>query len=355
MLLGLLIMLFLNKLVLNRILALTKNVREIAQRRDLSIRIPVKGKDELTIFSIEFNRMLEELSRADIVVRNSEEKFKDIFENANDMIQIVNEEGRFLDVNRKWCETLGFSKEEAKQKHFTDIVRKDQIPYCIENFKKVVNGESIEQLETIYISKDGREIYVEGNINPSFKDGKFYVCRGIMRDITMRKQMEQKLVQLATTDALTNAYNRAKFEELIKSEIGRVKRYYYPLSLIMFDIDHFKKINDKHGHIYGDYILKTLTEIVKENMRKTDYLIRWGGEEFMIISPNTDVINAKVLSERIRKAVEDFNFDKNEKVTLSFGVTHYIQSDTEDTFVKRADDALYKAKEAGRNRVEVSV
>lgn len=271
------------------------------------------------------------------------------------MIQIVGADGRFLDVNRKWCKTLGYTKEEAMQMRFTDIVRKDQIPHCIGTFKRVVNGESIEHMETVYISKDGREIYVEGSINPSFKGNKFSICRGIMRDITIRKQMEKKLEHLAVTDALTNAYNRTKFDDVIKSEIGRVKRYSHPLSLIMFDIDHFKRINDTHGHIYGDYVLKTLTNIVKENMRETDYLIRWGGEEFIILSPNTDLNNAKVLSERIRKAVEEYSFEKNQKVTVSFGVTQFRQYDIEDTFVKRADDALYKAKEAGRNRVEVSI
>ncbi|NWF76000.1 MAG: diguanylate cyclase [Nitrospirae bacterium] len=353
--LGLIIILFLNKLVLNRILALSKNVRNIAIKRDLTMRIPVEGGDELSTFSEEMNRMLEELNRADMLLRESEEKFRDIFKNANDMIQIVDAEGRFLDVNRKWCETLGYTKEEAMQMRFTDIVRKDQIPHCIETFKRVVNGESIEHMETVYISKDGREIYVEGSINPSFKGNKFSICRGIMRDITIRKQMEKRLEHLAVTDTLTNTYNRTKFDEVIKKEISRVKRYSHPLSLIMFDVDHFKRINDTHGHIYGDYVLKTLTNIVKENMRETDYLIRWGGEEFIILSPNTDLNNAKVLSERIRKAVEEYSFEKNQKVTVSFGVTEFRQYDIEDTFVKRADDALYKAKEAGRNRVEVSI
>ena len=123
----------------------------------------------------------------------------------------------------------------------------------------------------------------------------------------------------------------------------------------MFDIDHFKKVNDTYGHAVGDYVLKTLSQIAKKNIREIDYLIRWGGEEFIVIALDTKLRGAEVLAEKIRKAIEDYNFEKVGRVTVSFGVTQFTQDDTEDSFMKRADDALYQAKEKGRNRVEKSI
>ena len=125
--------------------------------------------------------------------------------------------------------------------------------------------------------------------------------------------------------------------------------------MIMFDIDHFKKVNDTYGHTVGDYVLQTLTQIVRENLREIDYLVRWGGEEFIIITPETDIEKAEVLAERIRKATENYIFDQVGAITISLGVAQLKKDDTEDTFIKRVDDAMYLAKQKGRNRVEVSV
>jgi PAS domain S-box-containing protein len=138
-------------------------------------------------------RDITDRKRAEETLQESEERFKDLFENANDLIQIVDAEGKYLYVNRKWCEKLGLTENEAVQLHFTDIVRKDQIPHCMENFRRIAKGETIEHMETIYVSKDGRELYLEGNMSPSFKDGKFISCRGIFRDITERKKAEEAL------------------------------------------------------------------------------------------------------------------------------------------------------------------
>ena len=124
--------------------------------------------------------------------------------------------------------------------------------------------------------------------------------------------------------------------------------------MLMLDIDHFKKINDTYGHCSGDSVLKTLADIVRSNVRKIDYLVRWGGEEFIVLSPETPVDVACALAERIRKKVESYkcNFGK---ITVSFGVTEFSEDDTKDSFINKADAALYEAKGKGRNRVEVAV
>ena len=173
-----------------------------------------------------------------------------------------------------------------------------------------------------------------------------------------RKIVDDKnkiLEKLATTDNLTGALNRTKLREIIEREIDMVKRYDQPLSMIMFDIDHFKRINDQYGHAAGDYVLKTIADIVRENTRKIDYFVRWGGEEFMVLSSETNLDKAYALAERIRKVIERHEFENVGEITVSFGVTEYKDTDTENSFIKRADDAMYKAKKTSRNRVEIGI
>ncbi len=172
-------------------------------------------------------------------------------------------------------------------------------------------------------------------------------------DITERKRMEDELEKLAITDKLTGAYNRTKFDEIMEREIDRAKRYNKPLTLMMYDIDYFKKVNDMFGHSVGDYVLKTVVNIVNENMRAVDYLMRWGGEEFIIISPESDKESGVYIANRMRKVVENHRFENAGKVTVSFGVTEFKGDDDEDSLLKRVDDAMYKAKQNGRNRVEM--
>ncbi len=169
--------------------------------------------------------------------------------------------------------------------------------------------------------------------------------------------INEKLRLIAVTDKLTGLLNRNKFYEIANSELERSQRYKRPLSIIMFDIDHFKKINDTFGHGIGDYVLKTLSKIIKNSIRKSDYLFRWGGEEFIILATETNTDQAKTLAEKIRDAIEKYNFDKVHKVTISLGVASYneeIDKNSIDSLINRADEALYKAKESGRNRVEIA-
>jgi len=169
-------------------------------------------------------------------------------------------------------------------------------------------------------------------------------------------EMNEKLKLIASTDKLTRLFNRNKFYEIAPLEIERATRYKRPLSLIIFDIDFFKKINDKYGHNIGDYVLKELAKIVKNSVRKNDSIFRWGGEEFIILVPETNIVGAQNLAEKLRKAVENYEFDTVNFVTISLGVAQYnedIDKDI-DSLISRADEALYKSKEAGRNMVTVS-
>ncbi len=169
------------------------------------------------------------------------------------------------------------------------------------------------------------------------------------------KERTKELEILATTDMLTEIYNRRKMYEILEHEYTRAKRYQTDLSVVMFDIDYFKKINDTYGHDIGDYVLKTVAKNVKKVIREIDYFGRWGGEEFLIILPQTNLKGATVVAEKVRKTIENTGFGKVGKVTASFGVSTYIQSldNSPDEIIKSADIALYDAKKKGRNTVSV--
>lgn len=168
-------------------------------------------------------------------------------------------------------------------------------------------------------------------------------------------QMKTKFEILAITDKLTKLYNRHKFYEIAGNEIERAKRYKRPLSLIIFDIDHFKKINDTYGHDVGDYVLQELAKLIKKHIRKQDFAFRWGGEEFIILLPETNAQGAMKLAEKLRHIIETHKFKKVGRVTISLGVTEYSSGDKDiDEVVKRADNALYLSKKNGRNRATLA-
>jgi diguanylate cyclase (GGDEF)-like protein len=174
----------------------------------------------------------------------------------------------------------------------------------------------------------------------------------LQKEINQRIEAEKKLQILATTDELTGAYNRRAFYELIKKSIYRAKRHNEPLSLVLLDIDYFKKVNDTYGHNTGDKILQLLVELVLENIRQEDVLARWGGEEFIIALPQTPYKLGIELAERLRNNIATYNFPEVGSMTVSLGLAEFQpKNDDIQSFIKRADNALYKAKDNGRNMV----
>ncbi len=191
------------------------------------------------------------------------------------------------------------------------------------------------------------------------KDGDFIkVGRCIFKFLSgnnIENAYHEEIYRLTTIDGLTQIYNKRYFLETLEREIGRAQRYSRDLSLIMFDIDHFKQVNDSFGHLAGDYVLKQLASVIRSRIRREDILARYGGEEFAIILPEIDLYNATHFADKVRKLTEKAMFkfeDTAIPVTVSVGVTTLTRDITEGLdFIKVADDALYAAKNAGRNRV----
>jgi diguanylate cyclase (GGDEF)-like protein len=167
---------------------------------------------------------------------------------------------------------------------------------------------------------------------------------------------EEGLRTMATTDSLTGTLNRRSFIEMALHEQFRAKRANFPMTLIMIDIDHYKKINDKYGHQIGDYMLCVITDTLRLHLRACDLLARWGGEEFLILLPDADSDDSRVVAERLRDAIATLTIPVatgTASVTISLGCTAWLSDEDFDLAMTRADLALYQAKDQGRNRVVV--
>lgn len=167
------------------------------------------------------------------------------------------------------------------------------------------------------------------------------------------KRSNEKLRYISITDQLTGLYNRRKIDEMLKFEVYLSKKDKIPLSIIILDIDHFKRVNDNYGHLEGDKILKEIGNVIKKNLRKSDTVGRWGGEEFIIVCINTALDNAKIVAEKLRNKISEHDFGIDLEITASMGVSQLSENGNIYEVISCADRALYNAKTNGRNRVEV--
>lgn len=288
-------------------------------------------------YAIERKRVEEEL-------RRSEEKNRSLLIAIPDLIFRLNKEGFFLEFIPAKKFPFWRCPSEFIGKNVYEVLDKKISNRFMSCLKRAVKTGDTQILQY--------QLPAKGKIR--HYEARIVACIGeevlaIVRDFTEQRLAEQ----MAETDPLTNIYNRRKFLELLNQEIRRVERYKRFLSVVLLDIDHFKKINDTFGHDTGDYVLKRVTELIRLNIRITDTLARYGGEEFVIILPETDRKGARKQIERVRKIIERVYFDRAGRITISAGVTEYMEGDDSKSMVKRADEALYSAKKGGRNRVRV--
>ena len=201
----------------------------------------------------------------------------------------------------------------------------------------------------------GELLYVEIRATPLLDEQNRKVVQIVEshRDVTETVRMEKQLQHMATTDRLTQICNRLKFDEELKHQIEWAKSTGSPLGLIMFDLDHFKQVNDNHGHGGGDEVLKRTVEMVRRHIRKSDTLARWGGEEFMIILPLTDATELTTICEFLRDKLQGIEHERAGTVTASFGASVLKPQDSFSTLVQRVDGGLYQSKQGGRNRCTV--
>jgi len=204
--------------------------------------------------------------------------------------------------------------------------------------------------------KNGQRTPIDAHIS-AIRDeqGRIMGAVAVFRDMSAHVALEdahRQLLHLSRRDQLTGLYNRVAITELLRAEIERSRRYRQPLSIVLADIDHFKRINDRYGHEAGDRVLAQIGAVLRHNTRKPDEVGRWGGEEFLVIAPAADDRAAGHLADRLRGYIEDIPLgEMPEKMTASFGVAQLGGKQTHDQLLYMADMALYEAKRTGRNRV----
>ncbi len=313
---------------------------------DLNTKAPkISGASELKILS----DTLEEMKIQLLKDRHDLDNYRKILDE-DVIVSKTNLSGKITYVSKAFCKISGYTKEELIGKHHK-IVRHPDMPNSI--FKEIwetIKSNNIWHGEIKNKRKDNTHYWVNTTISPWFNsDGEKIGYIAVRQDISDKKIVEE----LSVRDHLTKLYNRIKLDEEFSKEISRAQRFQHPLSVIILDIDHFKDVNDTYGHLVGDSVLVELAKILENNIRSTDILGRWGGEEFVIICPETDSTGAENLAEKIRENIEKHSFSTVGNKTASFGVSQFISKDNEQQMIARADKALYDAKENGRNRVIV--
>lgn len=282
-------------------------------------------------------------------------RYNQILSTVMNPVAIVDKKRKFRTVNHSFLEFFNLPQDCLEILRLENIVMKDDFDAFFKGaFNKAFNGENAEFSEWVILN-NGKKCFIKVAIHPLFNVDR--AVSGIVLssiDMTENKVLEEKLTKLSVTDPLTGIFNRNKMNEALTNEITRISRHYSDMSLMMFDIDHFKNVNDTYGHDVGDKVLKAVVKIADNIIRKTDTLARWGGEEFMILLPVTDLERGKMIAERIRVSIEHKVFPEVRRVTCSFGVGQYNTNENMESFINRVDSALYEAKHSGRNRVAYS-
>ncbi len=341
-------------------------------------RLPASSEPQtyllVIVSDISAQRLMED------ALRQSEELFRLAFENANIGMCLVDLNGRFMKVNQQMCRIFGYNADEFEQMEVNNITHPNHQYMIHELLEQAASGAREHfTYERQYLHKAGHVLW--GQISSSLvRDGAgrplYFISH--IQDITERKQAEDALRQakseleskneelyqayireqlLARTDTLTGINNRRYFFEVAVHEFNAAVRYGHPLSAIVFDIDHFKELNDTYGHKAGDDMLRNLAQLTRQQLRDADILARYGGEEFIVLLPYTNASQAYLVAERIREKVAAFRLAVAETevgITLSLGVAAFDpQTDNLDKLIQRADQAMYQAKNGGRNRTLV--
>ncbi|SFX54267.1 sensor domain-containing diguanylate cyclase [Marinospirillum alkaliphilum] len=316
----------------------------------------------LLILHIASRSLRQRLLLARDALKDSHTRLTALTEHFQAAVLLESSQRKVLQVNRLFCQEFSphCTPEQINNKstqlllqqvaqHFSDP----------EAFLDKVTGLQLQHREVTheeFARKDGRTL--ELDYVPIHQDGQFFGHLWVFRDVTLYKQQQEALSHLARTDSLTNLPNRRYFMERLHEELHRCRRLKEPASVIMFDIDHFKRVNDTWGHAVGDEVLQELAQRTQDSLRVTDLAGRLGGEEFALLLPGSDEQGAQVFAERLRRSIADEPFNTAAGplgITISLGISRLLPSDPiPDEPLQRADVALYQAKAAGRNCFRVA-
>jgi len=288
-------------------------------------------------------------------LQTSQLELKSIFDQLPDVFYRTNMQGIITMISPFCFDVIGYRQEEmlgtAMSSYYKSMEDRQKMVQAITD-----GGGKATQVEAELRHKNNSIIWISTNAFVRFDpQGQPLYIEGVARDISQRKLMENRLTELSRTDNMTGIFNRRYFLEKSEEVIEAMRRYHHPASMLMMDLDHFKKINDKYGHHAGDLVLIAFAEVCRHEIREPDLLGRLGGEEFGLMLPETSLQNAQTLAERIRHATAALEIHSEHhtiRVTVSIGLVEINSKDLSlNSVMHRADQAMYQAKERGRNLV----
>ncbi|RXJ67342.1 hypothetical protein CRV08_10465 [Halarcobacter ebronensis] len=302
------------------------------------ISLPV-DKEEFNTNLLSMMKIIKQKNRLDTYVETVDKYV---------LISITNLKGIIVYASDAFCKISGYSKEELIGKSHNIIRHPDMCSSLYKDMWETIKAGKVWSGEIKNKKKNGEYYWVSAKVEPIYDSvGEIMGYQSIRFDITDKKLVEE----LSLKDSLLGIYNRRKFTEILNYQFTIWNRFKNEFSIIFIDLDDFKVVNDLYGHSVGDRVLMEFSSVVSKAIRDVDSVCRWGGEEFVVICPYTDLNGAKNLAEKIRKEIEENEFDIIGEKTASFGVTTIKSGDTIESFIDRADNALYKAKTTGKNRV----
>ncbi len=284
------------------------------------------------------------------------EALKKILDSQENIVFVSN--GTDMDiVNKKFLDFFNVQSKEdflVKHQNVHSLFFKEAGLFCFDEeentnwIEQIKNLSEINRIIKLSDKDNSLRTFIVNADKYEQDDSKFVVS---FTDITEIRKKSALLEYQANHDPLTGLLNRAAFNKIFSLELKRDIRYNHSVSLILYDIDNFKNVNDTYGHNVGDIVLKNIAKISTENVREHDSITRWGGEEFIVLLPETDIKGAIQVAEKIRAAIERHKDEETPQITSSFGVVQLTYEDTNESFIKRADEALYEAKRTGKNKV----
>ncbi|HOO89873.1 MAG TPA: diguanylate cyclase [Syntrophales bacterium] len=332
-------------------------------RWNLASKVPLLDRDGNRIGIVGVGREITDRKQAEEALRWSEIQLHAILESTADGILAVDDKGKMIKTNRRFIDLWRIPQslmDAGDDRALMDFVT-DQLsdPESFLNKVRLLHDSDMADEDTLAF-KDGRVF--ERFSFPMIKEGVVIGRVWSFRDITERERMEtalrdreEKYRELSIIDDLTKLYNSRHFYVQLKIELDRVNRYEQPLTLLMLDLDDFKKFNDTYGHVEGDQVLRRFGQVAKRCLRETDFAYRYGGEEFTILLPMTTSVDGAVIAERIRTEFKKEIFSpvpgQAIHVTVSIGLAQYKQQEDMKTFVHRADQFMYQGKKNGKDRV----
>lgn len=298
--------------------------------------------------------------KADLAVEASESRFRTLFQTAPVGIFQTDTHGYCILANAAWSSISGLRVDPTHAVHWIGTLHPEDIHGVASRWRMAVRKKQRFEAEFRWSRPEGVEQWCRSTAAPLYgADGQVQGFIGTLVDVTERKEHEAVLQRMASTDELTGVFNRRAFEGAVRTEMARARRYGTGLSLLLLDLDRFKQVNDLHGHVFGDQVLQETARILQATVRLADTIARWGGEEFVVLLPETGLGDAAQFAERLRQRLGDIEHripgGGALSVTCSVGVSQYDPAMPDDIHLfATADAALYQAKETGRNRVCVA-